>query len=423
MLGAIVVWLGACSGTAAAASGGTSPGSGTTGPRPAATAGRKLGAALDRGMRESGGARGARGVARTAGQPLYSRAAATPRLPASVEKVYTTATALLRFGPTATLTTSVRGVGSLAPNGTWVGTLYLVGGGDPTFGTSSFDHTVYGAGATIQQLVTNLIAATGIKAIEGQIVGDETYFDSRRGPPGSGYAPDVTDLDGELSALAYDRGLARRPALYAAQQFAVALKAARVRVPRKTPIYSGKTPATAQALATVQSPTIAKLVALTNAPSDNYLAEMLLKGIGARFGAAGTSTAGAAVVRATVAAQFGIHPRLVDGSGLSRSDTTSPSQIVAALTKLASSQAFVASLAVSGRTGTLQDLSHGTAAEANCLGKTGTLHDVADQVGYCRARDGHTIAYAFMANAIGDPLYVHAVEANRMAAALAAYNG
>ena len=34
-----------------------------------------------------------------------------PRLPASVEKLYTTATALLRFGPNATLTTNVLGVG------------------------------------------------------------------------------------------------------------------------------------------------------------------------------------------------------------------------------------------------------------------------------------------------------------------------
>ncbi len=58
------------------------------------------------------------------------------------------------------------------------------------------------------------------------------------------------------------------------------------------------TPSAARLLATVRSPTIATLIALTNTPSDNFFAEMLLKDIGARAGAGGTTAAGAAVVRA-----------------------------------------------------------------------------------------------------------------------------
>ena len=81
---------------------------------------------------------------------------------------------------------------------------------------------------------------------------------------------------------------------------------------------------------------------------------------------------------------------------------------------------FVNSLAVGGETGTLQDEMNGTAAQGNCRGKTGTLHDVANLAGYCRARDGHTLAFAFLANGIGDPNYVHAIEGNDMAVALAA---
>jgi D-alanyl-D-alanine carboxypeptidase/D-alanyl-D-alanine-endopeptidase (penicillin-binding protein 4) len=382
-------------------------------------------------MANIGGSSGALVVDLTTGQTLYSQAAGTPRLPASVEKVYTTSAALLRFGPSATLATSVRGVGTLGSDGTWHGTLFLVGGGDPTFGSAAFDRAMYGTGATMAHLVSNLISSTGITAVSGAIVGDESYFDSLRGTPPTGYRADIPDVEGELSALAYDRGFAdsygtagqKRPALYAAQQLAAALRASGVSIPAGTPIYSRRAPTTAQPLAGVNSPSMATLIALTNAPSDNYFAEMLLKGIGARFGGAGTTAAGAAVVRATVAAQFGVHPRLVDGSGLSRADATSPAQIVTVLSQLANNRAFVDSLAVSGRTGTLKDLSHGTPAQGNCRGKTGTLHDVANQVGYCRARDGHTIVYAFMANAIGDPLYVHAVEANRMAPALASYNG
>ena len=46
---------------------------------------------------------------------------------ASVEKIYTTSTALLRLGPTATFATSILGVGSQNPEGVWDGTLYLRG--------------------------------------------------------------------------------------------------------------------------------------------------------------------------------------------------------------------------------------------------------------------------------------------------------
>ncbi|HUE26627.1 MAG TPA: D-alanyl-D-alanine carboxypeptidase, partial [Solirubrobacteraceae bacterium] len=73
--------------------------------------------------------------------------------------------------------------------------------------------------------------------------------------------------------------------------------------------------------------------------------------------------------------------------------------------------------------GTLKDYSHRTAAQGNCHGKTGTLHDVANLVGYCHARDGHTLAFAFLANGLSAPDYVHSVEADDMAAALASYNG
>ena len=48
------------------------------------------------------------------GHTLYSYRAGVGRLPASNEKIYTTATALLRFGPSATLQTTIYGVGSLS---------------------------------------------------------------------------------------------------------------------------------------------------------------------------------------------------------------------------------------------------------------------------------------------------------------------
>jgi D-alanyl-D-alanine carboxypeptidase/D-alanyl-D-alanine-endopeptidase (penicillin-binding protein 4) len=128
------------------------------------------------------------------------------------------------------------------------------------------------------------------------------------------------------------------------------------------------------------------------------------------------------VVRAELLSKFGISPRLNDGSGLSRSDSTSPLQVVTVLGSMDTNSAFVDSLAVGGETGTLQDEMNHTLAQGNCRGKTGTLHDVANLAGYCTARDGHTLAFAFMSNRIGSPNFVHQVEAG-MAVALAKYNG
>jgi D-alanyl-D-alanine carboxypeptidase/D-alanyl-D-alanine-endopeptidase (penicillin-binding protein 4) len=391
---------------------------------------RALQRSLSRSMAQEGRFSGAYVVDMDTGQVLFAQAPNTRRLPASLEKIYTTSTALLRLGPTQTFATSVLGVGSRDPSGVWDGTLYLRGGGDPTFGAVGFDRIWYGTGATVRSLIGALLRATGLTGVQGRIVGDESYFDSLRGTPATGFGRSF-DVEGELSALAFDRGFASlhgtafqsRPALYAARQFAGALRASGVKLAGPHfPIRTGRTPAGATLLASVQSPPIATLIALTNTPSDNYLAETLLKDIGARLGGAGTTAAGAAVVRSELLTQFGISPKLNDGSGLSRYDATSPSQIVTVLQSLAANSAFVDSLAVGGETGTLQDEMNGTIGQGNCRGKTGTLNDVANLAGYCRARDGHTLAFAFMANGLGDPGLGHQIEAG-MAVALANYNG
>ena len=43
------------------------------------------------------------------------------------------------------------------------------------------------------------------------------------------------------------------------------------------------------------------LIRLTNVPSDNFLAEMLVKDLGAEFGGAGTTAAGVGVVKTQLA--------------------------------------------------------------------------------------------------------------------------
>ena len=285
---------------------------------------------LASGIHRGGGASGGYVVDLSTGKALFSSAANTPRLPASVEKLYTTSTALLRFGANTSLTTSVLGKGTLAAGGRWSGTLYLKGGGDPTFGSASFDHFAYGGGATIQRLVTNLVRSTGITSIKGRVVGDESYFDSLRGTPATGYGFS-TDVEGSLSALVFNRGLINsgtahvlHPAVFAAQQFVAALKAAHVKIASHTQVGAAVTPASAKKLTLVHSPRMATLVKLTNTPSDNYFAETLIKDLGARFGGGGTTLAGASVVRSEVATSSASTPASTTARGCRAATSPAP---------------------------------------------------------------------------------------------------
>jgi serine-type D-Ala-D-Ala carboxypeptidase/endopeptidase (penicillin-binding protein 4) len=343
----------------------------------------------------------------TAKQALFSERASVPRPPASVEKLYTATTALERFGADARLSTTVFGVGHLAPGGVWEGSLYLRGGGDPTFGSSAFIHSHYGGeGASVSALVSQLVRTQGIHRVTGSVYGDESYFDSLRGEPSSDYEPDPF-LEGTLSALAFNRGEEgtergpHAPAAYAAHELWATLKADGVSIGGSHD--AAVTPPGAVQLAQVQSPTIAQLLGLMLPPSDNFFAETLVKDLGASFAGAGTTAAGASVVAQTISSLLGIHPRVVDGSGLSPADQTSPYQVADLLVELEPTPIGVVlreHLAVAGRTGTLAERMRATGATGRCEGKTGTLTGVSNLVGYCQASDGHLLAFAIFTDGI-----------------------
>jgi D-alanyl-D-alanine carboxypeptidase/D-alanyl-D-alanine-endopeptidase (penicillin-binding protein 4) len=341
------------------------------------------------------------------GQVLLDEAASVPRNPASVEKLYTLTTALARFGLDGTLTTAVYAVGTLYPGGVFRGNLYLHGGGDPTFGDSAFIKEWYGGvGTTVGALAQKLIAAMHLHKVEGSIVGDESYFDNRRGGPATGYAVDP-NLVGQLSALAFDRGETAgaypTPPAYSAFRLAQALRQRGVAVTGRS--RAGvMDPAGAHLVTSIASPTMTALVGLTARPSDDFFAEMLLKALGARFGVGGTTAAGAAVVSQFLA---GLHltPTVVDGSGLSRGDRTSPLDVVTLLRDLSpggdpSLQAIGAviraSLPVAAESGTLVLRLHQTPAAGRCVAKTGTLSDASDLAGWC---DG-AFVFAFLMNRV-----------------------
>ena len=392
---------------------------------PAASASEAgLASALGSAMAPAGAWSGAYVVNADTGRPAFRWRHGAARILASNTKLFTTAAALARFGTEGTLATEVRGAGEVDDAGVWRGDLYLVGGGDPTFGTRSFAQRAYGApGASVEALAQQLEQA-GIERVAGRVYGDESRFDALRGGPESGYLTSI--WVGPLSALAFNRGLANEsgtsfqatPPAFAAGRLTDALRRRGIPV-RDRPI-AGAAPGGAETLAAVESPPMRRLIALTNKPSDNYLAEMLLKDLALQAGGRGTTAAGARIA-AGFARRIGGRPaRLADGSGLSRANLASPYRIVRLLLALRERDdfpAFLRSLSVAGRDGTLAPRMRSGPARGNCRGKTGTLSNVSAVSGYCRARSGDTYVFSIVMNAI-DPYGARNLQ-DRMLQALA----
>jgi D-alanyl-D-alanine carboxypeptidase/D-alanyl-D-alanine-endopeptidase (penicillin-binding protein 4) len=383
-------------------------------PAPAAALGPEgVRARLTRDMRTVGSAGSAYVRDLDTGRVLFSSRADVARPPASVTKLFTTSAALLRLGPDATLETELLSVAEIDADGVIDGNVWLRGGGDPTL--------------TVQRVRTLVgrLAAQGVTKIRGSVLGDGSVFDRLPGSHRTGGRFDW-DMGGALAGLAVSRGLAgggpqSNPALTAARALSGALRRAGIDVRGKT--RAGTAPSNAGiVLGTVRSPTIRRIVALTNVPSDNYYAETLLKDLGARFGDGGTTAEGALVVR-EAAVEFGSRPRIADGSGLSRSNRVSPRHVVRLLQGLHEHElgaAFRSTLAVAGRSGTLRYRLRSGAATGRCQAKTGTIRVVSALAGFCTARNGHTIAFAFLMSNVN--VYTARVAQDRMTATLAAFD-
>ena len=343
-------------------------------------------------MRSAGGGSGA-WVHDGSGPALFEWKSGTRRVPASVQKLVTTAAALDRLGPEARFETAVLADGDVA-EGVLDGNLYLRGSGDPSFGT-----------AALRRLATE-VADTGLEQVDGRLYGDESFFDRRRGGPASGYG--ISPYVGPLSALAFNRGsqlpLARgwqsNPPGFVADRMRVILRGREVDVDGRG--RSGRAPAGATTLAASESPPLGALVRHTNQVSDNYYAEMLLKGLGARSGTAGSTGAGAEVA-ARFARELGFRAHVADGSGLSRANAISPRGVGRLLLEAQEEpwfDSFYRSLPLAGKTGTLDKRMRGTAADGRCRAKTGTLAGVSALAGYCKTRSRDRVAFALIMNGV-----------------------
>jgi serine-type D-Ala-D-Ala carboxypeptidase/endopeptidase (penicillin-binding protein 4) len=365
----------------------------------------RLRASLTGALKKAGQDSGALVYDLTTKQTLFALHPDVGRPPASLEKLYTTVALLSELGTSARLSTTVLGAGHLGPGGTWHGDLYVHGGGDPTLGDGGFNRDwEQGFGPTANQIVAQL-AEHGIRKVTGAVIGDGSQFDRLRGGPATAYGPDIPDFGGQLSGLTYDHGATSKglsPPAFAAKELVLTMRGAHIKA--RAAKRTGPAPAGAQTLAAVESPPLAVLLRLMDVPSDDFFAEMLTKQLGVRFGTGGSIQAGARVI-SQVIDSFGLHPKIVDGSGLSRSDISSPGQVVALLRTVWNTpigHVLQASLPIVGVNGTVQNIAAHTAAQGSCIAKTGTLNYVTNLAGYCTARNHHVLAFALMMDGPGN---------------------
>ncbi|MFL5963889.1 MAG: D-alanyl-D-alanine carboxypeptidase/D-alanyl-D-alanine-endopeptidase [Gaiellaceae bacterium] len=319
------------------------------------------------------------------GQLVFARHPDLPLAPASNEKLTVSFTALSELGATYRFRTEVLGRG-YQENGAWNGDVFLKGFGDPTL-----------TSLQVERLATQ-IAELGITRITGRVYGDESWFDAQRTGPGWKASYYIGECP-PLSALIVDRGwydrhTARQPALAAAGKLKLLLRKHGVAA---GVVGLGRAPADASALAQVESAPLPVVVAKMDRESDNFIAEMLLKEIGAEAGDAGTTAAGAAVVRRNLTAAgvplAGV--RILDGSGLSLGDRLTARTLAALLTAawddIDVRNSFWGSLPIAGISGTLDKRLRRAPARGTVRAKTGTTDRASALSGYVRDRYGFAV--------------------------------
>ncbi|MBL92355.1 MAG: D-alanyl-D-alanine carboxypeptidase/D-alanyl-D-alanine-endopeptidase [Myxococcales bacterium] len=170
-------------------------------------------------------------------------------------------------------------------------------------------------------------------------------------------------------------------------------------------VVRGRLPASARLLYVDRSLTLGEVINTLNKYSNNFMAETLIKTIGAdQSGAPGTFDSGLAAVRYFLENEIGYEPgsyKLGNGSGLNHVNLFSSHHMVKLLSHLYKDfeigSEFVTSLGIAGTQGTIAFRMRHTAAERRLRAKTGTLRGVSALSGYVVDPKERVIAFSIMA--------------------------
>ncbi len=109
-------------------------------------------------------------IAEEPSKPLFENQPSKPMIPASVTKIITAATVMKHFPPGTKMHTQFLSEGKIEGS-TLKGDLYLKGGGDPGFVSESM------------WFLVNQFLRTGVRKIEGNLIVDDSFFDTLRFDP------------------------------------------------------------------------------------------------------------------------------------------------------------------------------------------------------------------------------------------------
>ena len=207
--------------------------------------------------------------------------------------------------------------------------------------------------------------------------------------------------------------------------FAEALRDRGIAIDSASVVKSDSTGAGGDTIVTVASKPLREILPALLKPSQNQIAEALLRTIGLERGGEGTADSGRKVVERQLVT-WGVPPStyvIRDGSGLSRYDYLAPEAIVHILDAMRHSpnfQLFYDALPIAGMDGTIKTRMRGTAAENNVHAKTGSVANARSLSGYVRTAGGRTLIFSFLSNnwtvPAGDVTHVQDVIAARLAA-------
>ena len=351
------------------------------------------------------------------GDTIYSKNAGRLFMPASNMKIVTSSAALTLLGPDYTYKTTFL-IDGPVQDSLLDGDLIVIGRGDPTISDN-----MRGVATTVMDALADSIRAHGIRQITGRLVRVGNAFpDSTRGygwewdDLGEYYAAGVDELifnegmapttprpppdtvrDSAYSGPAKDPGTGYLNALNDALiRKGITLDAGVLDSILPTPIKM-------DTLFTFTSMPMRNIIPALMKPSQNQIAEVLLKTIGLERGGMGTADSARKIV-GQLLLSWGVQQDgfvIRDGSGLSRHDMLTPETLVRVLDRMQQDTAFAVfynALPIAGIDGTLEDRMKGTPAEGNVRAKTGSISYARSLSGYVTTADGERLIFSMLAN-------------------------
>ena len=287
-----------------------------------------------------------------------------PRIPASNQKLVSTAYALDRLGPDYRLNTQLWLLGD--------GSFRLTGEGDPDLALPQ-----------LQRFAMLAMGSGGSSGETPSLVRLQIAEEQRQSWWPQGWHPDdryyaygapITRL--AVTSNAINDAVMNPPSrLQTLLQKTMVQRGAKVQVS----LVSSRAPLPADAVLLHQEPSapMHNLLSLANTESHNFTAEVLL-----RQGAGTWDLAQATQLQMLWLTEQGLPMqgiRVADGSGLDRANRLTSRFLVALLMRIDQhpyGRAYLASMAVAGQRGTLRNLYLGTPLQGQFFGKTGTISGV-----------------------------------------------